>query len=269
MTMIKKHTTESHFTGNMEGTALFVDIANFLSITDVLNPKETSTFILSVMEPLSECIADYGGYVCQVQGDAILAVFGYGETGANHAIKAVDCALEIVRLIDILNPVRINNVHVPLSGCIGISSGELYSCSINVAGRKEYTVLGKTVNLASRYQKMNKYYHTKILIDETVFTYIKKHVLTRRLDKIEIDGCSHSVQIYEVLFSKAENEHQPIRKNAHYLEGLTKYLQGNWNAALDCFSRIAEEEKGYRMAERCRQRIAFYDFIEKEKNFKT
>ncbi len=247
-------------TGDMQGTILFIDIKNFLGISGILSPKETCQFIMRVIEPLSDSIQDHSGYVCQIQGDAIMAVFGLEESDNDHTHNAINCALDMQKILATLNPVRINNICIPVAARIGICSGDLYACYIHIAGKKEFTVLGKTVNLASRYQKINKYYGTKILIDELVFAYIKNEIVTRKLDKVEIEGCVERVQVYEVLFSRLTRDTEEALKRAHYEKGLTYYLQGNWDDAIECFSRVAEDKASYLMIKRCKYRKALYQF---------
>ena len=186
-------------TGNLNGSVLFIDIENFLGISEVLTPLEVKKFVQKAIDPISTCIINHGGYICQVQGDAILAVFCSDKDQISHARSAVDCALNIRRLLMELNPLSIGDLHIPLSASMGICTGDMYSCYIDVAGQKEHTVLGKTVNLASRYQKLNKYYGTNILIDESVFSYIKKNIATRKLDRVIIKGCSGKIELFEVL----------------------------------------------------------------------
>lgn len=247
-------------TGDIQGTVLFIDIKNFLGISGILTPKETCQFVMQVIEPLSDSIQDHHGYVCQIQGDAIMAVFGLEKPDNNHADNAIECALEMQKILDTINPVKINNICVPLSARIGVCSGALYACDIHFAGKREFTVLGKTVNLASRYQKINKYYGTKILIDESVFAYIKSDIVTRKLDRVEIEGCAERVQVYEVLFTRLTSDAEETLKKAHYEKGLTHYLQGNWDEAIECFSRVAENKASYLMIKRCKYHKALHEF---------
>ncbi len=246
--------------GDMRGTVLFIDIKNFLGISGILSPKETCQFVMRVIEPLSDSIQDHNGYVCQIQGDAIMAVFGLEESDNNHVDNAIECALEMQKILGTINPIKINNICIPLAARIGICSGDLYACDIRVAGKKEFTVLGKTVNLASRYQKINKYYGTKILIDESVFAYIKNDIVTRKLDRVEIEGCIERIQVYEVLFTRQTDDAEETLKKAHYEKGLTHYLQGNWDEAIKCFSRVAENKASYLMIKRCKYHKALRVF---------
>ena len=253
-------------TGNIHATALFIDIQNFLGISEILNPKQTSEFIIRVLRPLSNCIREYSGYVCQIQGDAILAVFGVTKDAQNHAANAVRCAIELQKILDSLNPVIIEGFRIPLSADIGICSGEMYACSIHMGNKKEYTVIGKTVNLASRLQKLNRHYNTNILIDEKVFAYIRDDIHTRKIGKLEINGSKERLQAYEVLYITTKQEESNDRTLANYKQGITNFLKENWEEAIRCFSRIEEDEKGYQMIERCKEQKVFHDHFKKNIN---
>ena len=227
--------------GNIEGSVLFVDIENFLSISELLTPRNLRIFVQKAIKPISQCIINNGGYICQVQGDAILAIFTKSKYQKSHACLAVDCALKVQSILEKLNPIKIHDLLIPLGVNIGICSGKMYSCHIRAGGYKEFTVLGKTVNLASRYQRLNKHYGTNILIDDTVFAYIKQHIATRKLDKVDIDGCSESIRLYEVLFFDRKLDWKSKRREYFNERGLIAYLRNEWNIAIEYFRRGSKD----------------------------
>jgi adenylate cyclase len=238
-------------TGKLHGTTVFLDIRNFLGISGLLENEKICKFVIDVMEPLSHCVVKHGGKVCQIQGDGIMAIFE-SENNPNHAISAVESALDMQAILDKLNPIEMAGIRIPLKARIGICSGDMYACLLNVHDHREYLVLGKSVNLASRYQNINKHYNTKILVDETVFTYIKQHIITRKLDKVKIEGCDEDKQLYEILYDRREDEIKQ-RVKAHYEKGLVSYLQGNLDDAIHWFSTVSEDKASYLMMERCEE----------------
>ncbi len=254
--MKEKGAMKDFIVGDMEGTVLFLDIKNFLGISEILTPRETYLFIKKVMDPLALCVSSFSGHICQVQGDAIMAVFGHDSQNSEHAHNAVKCALKMMRELEALNPVLINQFKVPLSARIGLCTGPLYACFFDMNGNTEYTVMGKTVNIASRLQKINKKYETNILIDESVFGYIKRNIVTRRLDMIDIDGCSELLRIYEVLYMPEGYDRGIILRKERYEQGLEYYFQGKWDEAIRCFLQVSEDRASYLMIEKCRQNQA-------------
>lgn len=254
-------------TGKLHGTAIFLDIRNFLRISSLLEDEKICRFVIDVMEPLSDCVIKHKGKVCQIQGDGIMAIFET-EDNPDHAISAVECALDMQAILDKLNPIEMAGIRIPLKARIGICCGDMYACMLNVHDRPEYLVLGKSVNLASRYQNINKHYNTKILVDETVFTYIKQNIITRKLDKIKIEGCNEDKQLYEILYDRREDEAKK-RIKAHYEKGLVSYLQGNLDDAIHWFSTVSEDKASYLMMERCQGMKFLQDIKAKAEKKKT
>lgn len=251
MNMKGKLKMKRYCTGKLHGTAVFLDIRNFLGISGLLENEEICKFVINVMEPLSDCVVKHGGKVCQIQGDGIMAIFSE-EDNSNHAISAVESALDMQAILDKLNPIEMSGIRIPLKARIGICSGDMYACLLNVQNHREYLVLGKSVNLASRYQNINKHYNTKILVDETVFSYIKQNIITRKLDKIKIEGCCEDKQLYEILYDRCEDEVKQ-RVKLHYEKGIVSYLQGNLDDAIHWFSVVSEDKASYLMMERCHE----------------
>ena len=242
---------------NFIGSVLFLDIKNYLGVSDILTPAETYHFTQKVMRPLADIVLRHEGHICQIQGDAIIAIFGHHvQTQNDHAKRAAFCALEQQAMIGEMNPVTIKHYKIPLAARNGICSGVLFAAFSDVSGKIEYTLAGKTINIASRLQKINKCYDTNILIDASVNTYIKDEIVTRRLDAVHLEGCSSSLDIYEVLFLHSDQQPETMQQKATYEQGLEYYFQENWDEAIRCFSQISEDKASYLMLERCKKRIA-------------
>ena len=241
--------------GDLTGSVLFLDIENFMGISDALTPAETYQFIHSVIRPLTDIVRRHNGHICQIQGDAIMALFGHTFSSSEHARSAICCALEQQALVRQLNPVVINKYKIPLSVRIGICSGPLYAVYSDISGKTEYTVLGRTANIASRLQKINKRYNTNILIDESLISYIRNDIVTRKLDYVHPEGCKEVLPVYEVLFLCSEQRTEILRQKDKYEEGLEYYFQGKWEQAISCFSLISEDKASYLMMERCRKKL--------------
>jgi adenylate cyclase len=253
--MKKINKTDKYYIGDYTGSVLFLDIENFMGISDTLTPEETYEFIHTAIRPLADVVMRHKGHICQIQGDAIMAIFGHKISSCEHARNAVCCALEQQSIIRQLNPVSIKQYKIPLSARIGVCSGPVYAVYSDISGKTEYTVLGQTANIASRLQKINKRYDTNILIDESLISYIRKDVVTRKLDVVHPEGCKDVLQVYEVLFLCSEQRTELLRQKNKYEEGLEYYFQGKWDEAISCFSLISEDRASYLMIERCRKKI--------------
>lgn len=266
MNMKEKLKMKQYCTGKLHGTAVFLDIRNFLGISSILEDENICKFVIDVMEPLSICVIKHGGKVCQIQGDGIMSIFKK-ENNPNHAISAVECALDMQNILEKLNPIEMDGVRIPLKARIGICSGDMYACFLNIQDYSEYLILGKSVNLASRYQNINKHYNTKILVDESVFSYIKENIITRKLDKFKIEGCNDNKQLYEILYDRREDKLKQKIK-VYYEKGLVSYLQGNLDDAIHWFSMVSEDKASYLMMERCQEMKFLRDAKAKEEKKK-
>lgn len=245
---------ESYFKGDIVATVLFLDIRNSLGISAKLEPSGTFEFIKTVMLPLMKCVEDHKGFLCQIQGDALMAVFGHEpESSKDHAMLAVECAIEMQKIVSKLNPVRIKDHLSPVFTRVGICTGKMYATLMDVFKKIDYTVLGYKVNLASRLEKMNKDYNTNILIDDLSYAYIHKKVLARALDKVEIPGCEGKIPVYEVISKYGEHRPEDLHLKTCYEEGLRYFEQQDWQSAIYCFQQISEDGASDYMIKRCRE----------------
>lgn len=245
---------KDYFKGDIVATVLFLDIRNSLGISAKLEPSGTFEFIKTVMLPLIKCVEDHKGFLCQIQGDALLSVFGHEpESSKDHAMLAVECAMNMQKIVSKLNPVRVKDHLSPVFARIGICTGEMYATEMDVFKKIDYTVLGYKVNLASRLEKMNKDYNTNILIDDRSYAYIHKKVLARALDKVEIPGCEEKIPVYEVISKYGEHRPEDLHLKTCYEKGLSYFEQQDWQSAIRCFQQIAEDGASNYMIKRCRE----------------
>lgn len=252
MEEIFKH--ERFFKGDIVASVLFLDIQNSLGISAFLEPRGTYEFMKTIMLPLIKCVEDHQGFVCQIQGDALMAVFGHDPgSSIDHAMLAVDCALEMQKIIKRINPVRVRESLNTVSARIGICTGEMYATLMDAFKKLDYTVMGFKVNLASRLEKINKDYDTNILIDHITYAYIRKKVLARAIDKVDICGCSKKIPIYEVISKYGEHSRQDIYLKTCYEQGFRYYERQEWESAIHCFEQIADDKASYTMISRCRE----------------
>ena len=132
-------------------------------------------------------------------GDAVLAVFGEPIKNENHAVDAVKCADEMLKKVKQLQGKWLDEGKPKIEIGIGISTGEAFVGNIGSEERLEYTVIGDTVNTASRIENYNKVYKTKFLISEETFLRVQKYVDVIKIREVTIRGKSKKINIYEVL----------------------------------------------------------------------
>ncbi|MDW7681314.1 MAG: adenylate/guanylate cyclase domain-containing protein, partial [bacterium] len=131
-------------------TAFFSDIKNFTTHSENLEPEQLVTYLNEYLSETSEIILQYDGYLDKYEGDAIVAVFGIPMEQPDHGLRACFAALDIQNRLKKLR-VRWQKQGKPLFETrIGINSGPMIAGNIGGAKRFDYTVIGDSVNLASR-----------------------------------------------------------------------------------------------------------------------
>ena len=142
-----------------QATILFVDIANFTSIVERMQPGDALAMLNEYFAAATEVVGRYRGVVTQFQGDAILASFNVPVEDPEHALNAVRAAREL------LSMVRARSfAGQALRVRIGINTGSVVAGTVGGAGRMFYTVHGDAVNIAARLEQLNKTYGTEMLV---------------------------------------------------------------------------------------------------------
>lgn len=186
-----------------EVTVFFADIRGFTTLSEPLPPEQLSAFLNEYYAFMTSAVVRHGGVVNKFIGDAVMAVYGVPVRCDNHAKAAVATAQTI---LDGLGPLsaQLQERGLPaLAIGIGIHSGPVFAGNIGTAERKEYAVVGDTVNIASRLEGMNKQFGTTCLITESTLQALHDCPPTQDMGEIAIRGRRQSLRVY-ALFQKQE-----------------------------------------------------------------
>jgi adenylate cyclase len=185
-----------------EVAVFFSDIRSFTAISETLEPEEVVEFLNQYMTRMVRCINDTKGVVDKYIGDAIMAIWGAPLSYGNDTLNAVNAALMMRRELLEFNSDR-GGPKKPIIkiGC-GINSGPVLAGQIGSDDRMEYTVIGDTVNLASRVETLNKPFGTDILISSEAAARVEEIFSLHPMQKIKVKGKSEPQQIYAVLGRK-------------------------------------------------------------------
>ena len=233
-------------------TAMFSDIRNFSSICELLTPEQVVAFLNYYLTKMSDIIMEESGTVDKYEGDAIVSFFGAPKEFEGHASHACMAAVRIKKEEDSINSEiygKVNNGNlldsqlvsafsvlrenrIRIFTRIGINSGYMLAGYMGSASKKNYTVMGNNVNIASRLEGVNKQYHTAgILVSGETRNLLGNAFVCKRLDRIQVINVRTPIRIYELLDS---------RKGTSL--SLVKYVN-SWDKAMDLF-----ETKAYREA---------------------
>lgn len=155
--------------GSMSGeerpvTALFTDIEGFSTLAGRVKPQELVALLNVYFAEVNKLVADHGGMVDKVVGDAVHAFFNAPEDLPDHVNKAIDCALAISRLTEEMRG-RPNFKAKDFGRTrLGIETGIAVLGEVGISGKLDYTAHGNSINLAARLQDANKFLGTTICV---------------------------------------------------------------------------------------------------------
>lgn len=179
-------------------TVLFTDLESFTSISEKLPPQKLTDLLREYFEPMTEICLRHNAYINKFIGDAIMAVYNVPTELSNHVEEAVRSAIEMQTKLAELRPLFEQKYGVTLRMRIGIHTGEATAGNMGSERRFEYTVLGDTVNLASRLEGENKKHGTWILVSEAVREKIPSTISTRLVGEVTLRNRKEAVLVHEV-----------------------------------------------------------------------
>jgi class 3 adenylate cyclase/CHASE2 domain-containing sensor protein len=226
-----------------EVTAFFSDLAGFSSISEQMTPADLVTFMNEYLSAMSDIIEGHGGYIDKYIGDSIVAVFGAPADDSDHAGNAARAALDCRARLDELNRGSVAFKGYKVAHRMGLNSGEALVGNIGSRRRFNYSVMSDAVNVASRLEGANKYYGTTIIVSEMTVALTGSAFTWRELDAIRVQGRATPVKIYELLAIAGQATPQQMAAAAAYAEGLAHWRQREFDAAAECFARVAEVDK--------------------------
>jgi adenylate cyclase len=223
-------------------TVFFSDMEGFTSLGERMTPDGIVKILNQYFTLMSEQIREFNGIIDKYIGDAIMAFWGPPFTnGAEHASLACLSALEQYKKLNTLRQMLPDIMGLrkdlpTINLRMGIATGDVTVGSIGSEYSKSYTVIGDTVNLASRLEAVNKEYGTQMLISEETWKMAQDAIEARELDCIQVAGKSEPVRIFELLERKGQLNDKARSLRDHFAEGLALYRSQSWDLAQARFS---------------------------------
>ncbi|MCG6170033.1 adenylate/guanylate cyclase domain-containing protein [Leptospira sanjuanensis] len=190
-----------------EMSVLFTDIRSFTTISEQMTPEENFRFINDYLASMEPVIQKHEGFVDKFMGDGILALFsGEGEAmhpslqGKTSADKAILAAIEMKKKVQSINAEAKDSHFRGLKIGIGINTGNLMLGTVGSRSRLDTTVIGDTVNVASRLESLTNLYRADILITKNTLSSmtIADGLAIREIDSVVVKGKTDPIIIYEV-----------------------------------------------------------------------
>ena len=232
---------------------LMSDIRSFTSISEVNKPEDVVNFLNTYFTHMVDIVKKYGGTVDKFVGDAIMVLFGAPISYNDNAKRAVQAAMEMYAQLE---KIPCGNLKFPegikLDIGIGIHYGPVIVGQIGSADKTNYTVIGDTVNLASRLEGLTKLYGARIIISEAVRDELDESMNALLLDSVKVKGKTESVFIYRV-------DEKPLSKDftQAYEKGFKSYSEGAFSLAVPYFEEalkfLPQDKAATLMLERCNE----------------
>ncbi|XDD52462.1 adenylate/guanylate cyclase domain-containing protein [Leptospira sp. WS92.C1] len=190
-----------------EMSVLFTDIRSFTTISEQMTPEENFKFINDYLASMEPIVQRHEGFVDKFMGDGILALFSgesegmrvsrHGETSADKAILA---AIEMKKRVQTINAEAKDSHFRGLKIGIGINTGNLMLGTVGSRSRLDTTVIGDTVNVASRLESLTNLYRAEILVTKNTLSSmtIADELAIREIDSVVVKGKTDPIIIYEV-----------------------------------------------------------------------
>jgi adenylate cyclase len=251
-------------------TVFFSDLQDFTRLCEGLTPDAAVRFLNRYFSLMSEVIRTRQGIVDKYIGDSVMAFWGPPFTdAADHATLCCLAALEQMARMEAFRawlPEMFGVAHgLPVVNVrMGIASGEVTVGNIGSETSRGYTVIGDTVNLASRLEQANKFYGTRILVSETTRTLAGDTLAFREIDSLRVAGKQETVRVYELLGVADELSESNRQRVQAYEAGLARYRAQDWDAAEAAFRECLAIEPEDQPSQVILERIAAFRQVSPE-----
>lgn len=221
-----------------EMSVLFADIRNFTHISESLDPSQLKKLLNEYFTPMTKIIFDHGGTIDKYVGDMIMAFWGAPLENKNHSLDAVMAAFEMQKMAesmtDKFKEIGVNEIKIG----VGINSGFMNVGDMGSQYRRSYTVLGDTVNLASRLESSTKFYHSNFIISDNTLEGCHGEIIARHLDRVKVIGKDQAIEIYQPLCTKEAvtpmlREELELHEKA---QGL--YYEARWDESMRLYEAL-------------------------------
>jgi len=227
-------------------TILFCDMKEFTTLSEGMTPAALVNLLNRYITVMSEPVRHNNGIIDKYIGDGIMAFWGPPFTGTeDHSglacLAALDQLAGVVGFraeLPELTGLRRGFPEVDIR--IGIATGDVVVGNIGSEQTRNYTVIGDTVNLASRLEGANKTYGTRVLISEETSRFAADLVETREIDQVLVVGKTEPQRIFELLGRKGEVASEGLTLRDAFGEALAAYRRKNWEEARAGFQGCLE-----------------------------
>jgi adenylate cyclase len=237
-----------------EMTIMFSDVRGFTAISESYkhDPQGLTALMNRLLTPLTNAILNRRGTIDKYMGDAIMAFWNAPLDDKSHHVNACEAAFDMLERIDALNHEREQEAKdsgtpfIPLNVGVGINTGTCVVGNMGSDLRFDYSVLGDSVNLASRLEGQSKSYGFPVIVGSATALAVKDNFAVLEIDWIAVKGRKEPEVVYAIIGrADVANSDCFLRLRDLMAQMLAGYRQRDWDMALDAIrrGRIADEAR--------------------------
>jgi adenylate cyclase len=219
-------------------TVFFADIAGFTTIAEKFPPEETALMLHDVLNAVSEEVIRYHGVIDKYIGDCVMAFWGAPLDSPDAGRDACRAALASLQALELVNQGFVARGLGTISMRVGLHTGDAIVGNLGSDRLFDFTVIGDTVNLASRLESANKYFSTRIMISEDTLQDAGDGFLVRELGLIAVKGKVHPVRIYELLAEQGSAPEELLHWAGDYRRAMGLFHNRRWQEAGGLFQSL-------------------------------
>jgi predicted ATPase/class 3 adenylate cyclase/tRNA A-37 threonylcarbamoyl transferase component Bud32 len=222
---------------SMEMSVLFSDLIGFTSLSEQLSPHDIIELLNQYYSALGVPITEAGGFIDSYAGDEIMALFPV------PAQQSVEAGINMCKALRRFNKELVKKGRPALTMGLGMNTGPLVLGTMGGLDRMQCSVLGDTVNLASRIEQLTRLYGARMLIGENTFTALLNPgaFSIRMVDYVAVKGKATAIRLYEVLDALEEEQQKAKETTKEQLDAAMKaYINRDFSLAKTLFKNITE-----------------------------
>lgn len=245
-----------------EATIFFSDVRGFTTFSEKMTPTELTQFLNRYLTLMTDIILEKRGVVDKYIGDAIMAFWGAPLTNNRHAMDAIETSLLMISALERFNAELKAQGEDQIDIGIGLNSGRVTAGNMGSEKRFDYTVMGDTVNLASRLESLTKQYGVHLIISNFTHAQLdanelaEKDILIREIDCVKVKGKKLPVTLFEVV---DPGKREAVRRTwDRFSEARSLYYKGEWKNATALLKQLVDKESWDGPAKTLYERCAYF-----------
>lgn len=222
-------------------TVFFADIEGFTNISERLSAENTAILLHRVFNVLTEVVINHSGVIDKYIGDSLMAFWGAPLESEFDELNACNAALQSIKRLEELNlyfsEKGLPNIRIR----IGIHTGEAIAGNIGSDRLYNYTVIGDTVNTASRLESANKFFKSNIIVSEETYLKISKVFIARPLGIVRVKGRFQPIKIFEILGKATEESRERILFAEKFNYAYSLFREKKWKESREIFENLLKD----------------------------